>query len=93
MPAEPFLPDDVAEVASIHISVGMGEHGMGCSYNYEGLEPEAAMGYVMSVYDQLREEVLRRWAVAKGEEWEIEPIHLTCPHCDEDIDISPEDEE
>lgn len=66
MTAEPYLPDDVTEVGSIHISIGMGKNGTGASFVTEGIAAEAAIGYLIAVTDQLREQVRDRWAGANS---------------------------
>lgn len=81
------LPDNVAEVASVHISVGMGEDGTGCAYEYDGLSPEAAIGYLTTVVDQLRQEVRDRWDSVRDDGLAFH-INLECPECGEEIDIT-----
>lgn len=86
------LPDDVVEVGSVHIAVGMGEDGTGCAYEYDGLSPEAAIGYVTTVLDQLREEVRGRWDAARDADVDFS-INLECPECGEQIHISTDDDD
>lgn len=65
----------------------MGEDGTGCAYEYDGLSPEAAIGYLTTVVDQLREEVRERWSSARDDEGLAFHINLECPECGEEIDI------
>lgn len=93
MTAASSFPDSVAEVASIHVSVGMDEYGTGCSYDLEGLSPESAIGYLTAVVDQLREEVRMRFEAARMEEYDAISVHITCPECGEDIDLTGSDDD
>jgi len=50
------LPDDVVETGYVLISVGLDESGVAVGYDYEGLPPEQAIGYLIAFSDILREE-------------------------------------
>lgn len=70
----------------------MGEDGTGCAYEYDGLSPEAAIGYVTTVLDQLREEVRDRWETARNANFQFS-VHLECPECGEEIHVSTDDDD
>jgi len=65
----------------------MGEDGTGCAYEYDGLSPEAAIGYLTTVIDQLRDEVKERWEAARASDFTFS-VQLECPECGEEINIS-----
>jgi hypothetical protein len=63
------LPPDCTEIGSVAISVFTGPEGLGFAYGYDGLTPEAAIGYLVVTTDRLREE--RKY------DWEGEPEYET----------------
>src|SRR5687767_6267058 len=97
MPATSSEQENVAEVASVHISVNMGEGGTGTSYELDGLSPESAIGYLMTVSDQIRDEVRRIYDMAQYdremEDMEIDTF-VDCPECGHSFDpFDVEDED
>lgn len=61
------LPDDIPETGYIIISVGVDADGVAMAYSYEGLAPESAIGYLVSVTDLMRDEVRFAWQAARME--------------------------
>lgn len=92
------LPEDVVETARITVVVGMAERGNGVWYEYNGLSPEAAEGYLRSVLRRIESESDRRWAPPAADvqdlmdEGFVLGVHLDCPHCGEEIDIEADDD-
>lgn len=61
------LPDDCTEIGSVAISVFTGPDGIGFAYGYEGLTPEAAVGYLTVTTDRLRNERAFDWGEDEDE--------------------------
>lgn len=66
------LPDDIPETGFILVSVGLDEGGIAMAYRYDGLSPEAAIGYLTTVTDLMRDEVRFAWHAARLEELDDE---------------------
>lgn len=69
------------EVGHIRITLELGEHGMAPRITYEGVTPEAAIGYMRCAEDFFQDEIANRdfdMAVAAGD------IEVTCddPDCE-----------
>jgi hypothetical protein len=56
------LPDDIPEVGYITIQLGLDKDGIVPGYDYDGITPEMAIGYLTAFADMLRED-LRTWHV------------------------------
>lgn len=66
------LPDEVPETGYVLISVGIDEGGIAMAYNYDGLTPEAAIGYLTSVTDLIRDDIRFAWQAARMEAFDDE---------------------
>ncbi len=94
MASESPLPDDIPEVASIRISVGLEESGTGTGYAVEGMSSEAAIGYLTTIADKLRAQVANSWEDAQSDkefDVELHALCIECPSCGEEITIDPSD--
>lgn len=70
------LPENLAEVGNIHISIVMGESGLGTTFTVDSISREAAIGHLTIVLDRLRQAAAWTWN---------DPDHY-CPNCDGDLD-------
>lgn len=60
MPKRP-LPPDVPEIGYIIIQLGLREDGPVAAYDYSGIEPEAAIGYLTTFSDMIRDDLRMGW--------------------------------
>jgi hypothetical protein len=73
MPDNP-LPDDIPEIGYIVIQLGLDETGIVPAYDYDGVTPEAAVGYLTTFADMIREGLKATYAIEWiDEEDEEEP--------------------
>lgn len=67
--SESILPDTAPEIGRILISVGLApEGGIAVAYKVTDLSPEAAVGYLITTSDLLREKVKDAWYVSEAVE-------------------------
>jgi hypothetical protein len=92
------LPDNVPEVGSIKISVGLSESGVGTGFALDGISPTEAIGHL----EVLREVLKQREAMGfllsgddedddDGDERFVKAFHVECPDCGSDLTYSPEE--
>lgn len=72
------LPDDCTEIGNVLISVFTGPDGIGFAYGFQGLTPEAAIGYLIVTTDRLRNE--------RGYEWDDDDLPPGEGLDDEEVD-------
>jgi len=66
--APPQIPDDAPQIGSIDIALWLNEHGVGISYELDGVSQEAAIGYLTVVVDRLRRACQDDWEEQEEEE-------------------------
>lgn len=71
------MPDNLAEVGNIHISVVMGEEGLATAFTIDNVSREAAIGHLTIVLDRLRQGASLTWHSDEGPQ---------CPYCGTDFD-------
>jgi hypothetical protein len=60
------LPPEATTVGSIEILLYLDNDGIGTAYGFEGVAPEAALGYMTIVMDRIREERSFQWDTCPG---------------------------
>lgn len=94
MPPKNPLPDNVPELASILISVGMDERGVGTGYTIDGMSDEEALGRLISIQEAIKAKLAHKWDDFDDdfEEGDEEEVILVCPHCDTPVTYGDLDE-
>lgn len=60
MPKRP-LPPDVPEIGYVIIQLGLTDGGIISSFDFDGMEAEAALGYLISFADMIRDDLRDQW--------------------------------
>jgi hypothetical protein len=85
------LPDNVPEVASIRISIGLAEDGQGTGWSVDGMSDEAAIGYLTSITDLLRAKVAHAWRPENEEVIRaLEDVIVECDSCGHHFPLTAE---
>ena len=83
------LPENLAEVGSIHISVLLEEDGTSTAFVISDLSNTEAIGHLTVALDRLRNDVVSKWSNNEEPDEELE-----CPNCGEPFfQHEPEDED